>query len=237
MNCPRCSQSMTQDTLQAHLGREVTIDLCISCQAFWFDTRESLQLTPGATLKLFRTIGAHVAAPRSHDEARCLCPRCSAPMRLAHDQQRNTKFQYLSCPKGHGRFTSFYDFLREKDFIRPVSPAQLAELREKLQILNCSNCGAAIDLTTRSSCDHCGSAISMLDTKHAQELVDELRKADSGSGMVDPTLPMRLLQARHDVVASIGSADRGEDWFRDVSTSGLVGAGLRALIRLHELFE
>ena len=31
-----------------------TIDLCSDCQALWFDAFESAQLTPGATLDLFR---------------------------------------------------------------------------------------------------------------------------------------------------------------------------------------
>ena len=53
---------MTALTLEAALGETVSIDLCASCQAFWFDQHESLQLAPGSTLKLFRLIGEQASA-------------------------------------------------------------------------------------------------------------------------------------------------------------------------------
>ena len=55
MTCPNCGAAMTAQTLDGHLGTLVTIDLCVPCQMFWFDTRESLKLAPGAVLKLFST--------------------------------------------------------------------------------------------------------------------------------------------------------------------------------------
>ena len=48
---------MTGEALNGHLGTAVTIDVCLPCRMFWFDGRESLQLAPAATLKLFRIIG------------------------------------------------------------------------------------------------------------------------------------------------------------------------------------
>ena len=56
---------MTSHTVAGQLGRSVTVDLCDPCQSIWFDPRESLQLTPGATLMLFRLIGEHVAKPHA----------------------------------------------------------------------------------------------------------------------------------------------------------------------------
>jgi hypothetical protein len=44
--------------------------------AGWFDPRESLQLTPGATLMLFRIIGEHVARPHALESETAKCPRC-----------------------------------------------------------------------------------------------------------------------------------------------------------------
>jgi len=32
---------MTAMALDGHLGKQVTIDVCVSCQAFWFDQFES----------------------------------------------------------------------------------------------------------------------------------------------------------------------------------------------------
>ena len=54
---------MDAHTFVDALGRELSIDLCKPCQSFWFDGHESLQLSPGATLSLFRLIGEHVARP------------------------------------------------------------------------------------------------------------------------------------------------------------------------------
>jgi hypothetical protein len=221
---------MTEDTLDGHLGATVTIDYCLTCHAFWFDGHESLQLSPGATLKLFRTIGEHVARAAPFPGT-CTCPRCGLHLMPVHDFQRTTKFQYLRCPVRHGRLISFLDFLREKNFIRPLSPEQITQLRQNVQTVNCSNCGAAIDLGKESVCSHCGSPLSMLDLKQAETLVSELRQADQGARSVDPTLPIRLEQARREVEASFATFDRHPSWYEDVSATGLVEAGVRALSR------
>ncbi len=53
---------MAAQTLDGHLGTTVSIDLCLPCQAFWFDSQESLRLSPGAVLRLFRIIGERALA-------------------------------------------------------------------------------------------------------------------------------------------------------------------------------
>src|SRR5919109_1451256 len=163
-------QPMHEETFDGHLGRSVEVDLCFSCQAFWFDARESLSLTPGSTLRLFKLIGDRSGRSQPSEADLAKCPRCRGRLRQTHDMQRATRFQYLRCPNGHGRFITFFDFLREKDFIRPLSAAQVAELRRNVQAVNCSNCGAPVDLGRGSVCAHCGSPLSMLDLGRASEL-------------------------------------------------------------------
>ena len=105
--------------------------------------------------------------------------------------QRTTRFEYLRCPNGHGRLTSFFNFLREKDFIRPLTPQQIAHLRENLQSVNCSNCGAPVDLSKGATCEHCRSPLSMLDMRQAETLVAQLQQADNREKQgVDPALPL-----------------------------------------------
>jgi hypothetical protein len=222
---------MTSQTLDGHLGATVSIDLCLPCQVFWFDTQESLRLSPGAVLMLFRIIGERALEARPAAASRPACPRCHVRLFPTHDRQRNTPFQYLRCPKEHGRLISFIEFLREKDFIRPLSAQQIADLRQSVPIVNCSNCGAPIDLARSSACGHCGSPLSMLDLKQAGALVAALREADHPDRPIDPTLPLRLERARREVEASFASFERGESWFGDVTRGGLVGAGLSALGR------
>jgi hypothetical protein len=234
MTCPRCQAEMTTHTLDAHLGRSVAIDLCLPCQAFWFDARESLQLSPASTLRLFELIGERAAGggPAAAPSGAVACPRCRAPLRRTHDMQRGTRFEYLSCPRGHGRLTTFFNFLREKDFIRPLSAAQLAELRRNLASVNCSNCGAPVNLTTGTACAHCGAPLSMLDLHQAERLVGQLRGAASRpAGAVDPTLPLQLEQVRRNMQASFDSLERDPSWYHTVASAGLVGAGLSAVAR------
>jgi Zn-finger nucleic acid-binding protein len=230
MTCPGCRAEMTPQTLEGHLGTSVTIDVCLPCQVFWFDSGESLKLSPAGVLALFRMIGEHPWTARPADASRPACPRCDVRLFLTHDQQRNTKFEYLRCPKGHGRLTTFMNFLREKNFIKPLSPQEVEQLRQGVQTVSCSNCGAPIDLATSSTCTHCGSALSMLDMKQAGALIAELRAA-SPPKAINPALPLELERARREVDAAFASFECGPSWFEEVSSSGLVGAGLSALGR------
>lgn len=223
---------MDAHTLDAHLGRAVVVDVCDPCQALWFDAGENLQLTPGATLAMFRVIGEHVAKPQSAGADTAKCPRCRGRLRKTQDMQRSTKFEYFRCPNGHGRLTTFFDFLKEKDFVRPLTPHQIAELRKNIQIVNCSNCGAAIDLARGSDCAHCGSPLSMLDLKQAETLVAQLREADRTDKPVDPALPLALARARREADEAFAGLPGNDVWLQDNGALGLVGAGLTALVRL-----
>ncbi len=231
MNCPGCNGPMTAETLDGHLGRPVSIDLCFACQLLWFDQNESLQLAPRSTLRLFRMIGEQAAARHGTSAAEPRCPRCASRLVKTHDKQRNTRFQYWRCERRHGRLIGFFDFLREKDFIRPLSPEQIEELRRNVQTVNCSNCGASIDLAHASACGHCGSPLSMLDGEQAKQLIGQLQRADRTDRPVDPALPLELARARRQVETSFASFEKDQDWFGDVTRSGLVGAGLVALAR------
>jgi len=216
---------MAGHTFEARLGRSVSIDLCLECQFLWFDKGESIQLSPASTLKLFRAIGEHGARGRRPSPGEMACPRCGARLGLAHDRQRNTRFQYWRCPAGHGRLTSFFDFLREKEFIRPLSREQVEMLRRSVDAVNCSNCGAPVDLAVGSTCGHCGSPLSMLDLEQAGRLVAQLREADRAGKPVDPTLPLDMERARREVEAAFASFQKEPEWTLDV------GAGLAALAR------
>ncbi|MEQ1757525.1 MAG: zf-TFIIB domain-containing protein [Vicinamibacterales bacterium] len=221
MTCPNCNQAMTEQVLGGHLGSTVTLDICHACHVFWFDSRESIQLTPASTLRLFRLIGEQSSPARRALEAGSKCPRCGLSLKLVHDLQRATRFEYRRCPREHGRLITFFDFLREKNFLTPMSPAQIDQLRRNVDSVNCSNCGAAIDLTHRSTCGHCGSALSIIDVNQAERLVAELRAADRSGQPVDPTLPLQLERARREAAEAL----------KDVPSSGLLFASLQSLAR------
>lgn len=232
MECPRCGASMEEQTFEAHLGRKIAIDICFSCQAFWFDTRESIGLTPGATLALFRLMGDRVGqAPVTHADT-AKCPRCRTRLRHTSDMQRTTRFEYWRCPHDHGRLTTFFDFLREKDFIKPLSPRQLAELRRSVQTVNCSNCGAPVDLTIGAACAHCGSPLSMLDLQQAERLIAQLRQAEArAAAPIDPGLPLDLARARREVERAFPDERQVANWLQDAATTDLLGASLVAVAK------
>ena len=167
-------------SLEARLGTTLTIDLCPACRAIWFDRYEDLQLSPAATLKLFGIISEQSTAAASPWPGVMNCPRCSARLLRTHDIQRNTKFQYWRCEAGHGRLMSFIDFLRAKDFVKALTPQQVAELRQNVQTINCSNCGGTLDLGKDTVCAHCGAAISMLDLKQMATTIEQLKAAAAG---------------------------------------------------------
>jgi hypothetical protein len=135
-------------------------------------------------------------------------------------------------PNGHGRLISFFDFLREKDFIRPLTPQQIAELRENVGSVNCANCGGPVDLSKGAVCLHCGTPLSMLDMKQAEKLVAQLQKAeDRAHQPIDPTLPIELERVRRETERSFAAFPGDPIWLGDVSSTGLVGAGLMTLAR------
>ena len=232
MTCPRCASPMHPHRLDGHMGREVDIDVCVSCQSIWFDARENLQLTPGATLGVFRLIGEKVARPSVEHRDIAKCPRCQAQLRRTQDMQRNTRFEYFRCPNDHGRLIAFFDFLKEKDFVKPLTPSQIAALRRDVQTINCSNCGAPIDLATRSDCAHCGSPLSMIDMHQAERVIAQLREAERTDKPIDPALPLALERARRQTESLFEGLQGRDGWEVEIGSLGLVGAGLTELVRL-----
>lgn len=221
---------MVSLTLEGHSATAVTVDVCATCHVFWFDTYESLQLSPASTLKLFTHIGDASAGKKPAIPAVVRCPRCDSRLLPTHDRQRDTRFEYWRCDHRHGRLITFFNFLREKSFVKALSAKQLEELRQHIQTVNCSNCGGPVDLTHASVCLHCSSPVSMLDMKQAERLVSQFREA-STPRPIDPALPMHMVRPRREVEAAFATMERGDDWWRDASSSGLVEAGVAALVR------
>lgn len=230
MTCPNCRAAMKTLTLEGHYQRPVVIDLCEKCQAFWFDGLESLQLAPVSVLQLFRVVGKAGGGARAPLSDRARCPRCDEGLLKTFDQQRGSKFEYRRCPAGHGRLTSFFNFLKEKDFVRPLTAAQIEELRKNLQAINCSNCGAPVDLQ-KGACAHCGSALSMLDVGQAEKLVAALQLKSGTAGTVDPALLLNLERARRDVKSAFSAFEGDPGWYGNASSAGLVNAALSAFSR------
>lgn len=219
---------MTDWTLNSRLGVEIQIAVCPPCQAFWFDQHKDLQLSPGSTLKLMKFIGEHSSSPKPALKPVLCCPHCGAALTFAHNIARNVRFTYWQCPNQHGRFITFFEFLKEKNFIHPLSPRELEQLRETIHTVNCSSCGAAIDLQNNSVCPYCHSAISILDLKQQQRMLAELKEAAEPKP-VDPALTLKLAMIKERTAALFEVHDA--KWWDDARSGDLIQAGLNAVAR------
>jgi DNA-directed RNA polymerase subunit RPC12/RpoP len=169
---------MEMQTFEGNYGKPVTLDVCSPCGAIWFDGFENLQLTPGSILKLFKLIHEKHALHSKTPDRSLQCPRCQRKLVHTQDLQRTTRFSYELCPQNHGRLSTFFQFLREKQFIRDLTAKEIEELKQRIHMLHCSNCGASINLNTDAHCPYCRSAISMLDPQQMEKTALALQQAE-----------------------------------------------------------
>jgi hypothetical protein len=174
LTCPGCRNPMTAVELERYGAGTEIVDLCADCQVLWFDPMESPALAPSATLNLFRQINEARPAVRRALPQAMRCPRCDSALALTQDLQHTTRFSYYRCARGHGRLTPFFQFLQEKNFIRPVPPEELERLKSLVKIVRCSSCGAPIDLAKSTACEFCRAPIAILDPDAASKAIREL---------------------------------------------------------------
>lgn len=234
MKCPSCRNQMTERSFERLYGRSLTLDLCHPCQGIWFDRQELLQLAPSATIALVAAIHDTAPGARQPLAARLKCPRCGRGLSEATDLQRNTRFIFFNCPSDHGRFLTFYQFLRAKNFVRSLDAREVAELRTRLRQVNCSNCGAPVDVERNAACRFCRTPVAVLDPDQVRKAIDELRQAEEKRQAVDPALPIALATERLRAERAWAELPEARGWPALVTGEGsdLVAAGLRALVRL-----
>jgi hypothetical protein len=170
---------MEPRALARHAGGELQVDLCHPCHAIWFDRNESLQLAPGAVVALFQDIHRHRDDTRRPLAERPKCPQCRTVLALTRDVGKAGRFTYYRCPRDHGRLTPFSEFLREKQFVRSLTPAGLARVRAELRSVRCSGCGAAVDLERESKCGFCRAPIAILDADAVEKAVRMWSEAEA----------------------------------------------------------
>ncbi|MEQ1774414.1 MAG: zf-TFIIB domain-containing protein [Burkholderiales bacterium] len=174
-HCTNCSSKMTAYVLPGHYDAKVEIDVCMDCNAIWFDQFESMALSPDGTVALFQLIHqrggtATSAAAKFSEGLRCVT--CGEGMQLTNDQVKGTRFAYQACRKGHGRLTTFYNFLAEKQFVRELTKAERAKLAAKVEQIRCSGCGAAINIGKVDACEYCRAPVSVFDREAAKKAID-----------------------------------------------------------------
>jgi len=230
VNCPGCGAPMqTLDFERLLLGR-VALDFCFACQLVWFDEHESTQLTPGGIIEVFKAFDAHRAPTRNPLPELLDCPRCNSRLALTHDLQRTTHFTYYRCEWGHGRLTPFVQFLLEKNFVRPLSGSELATLKARVRTVQCSNCGAPVDLQHDTACPYCRSPLAILDPEAVNKALRELSTAEIQRTTIDVD---RLADALTMRAPGIVGWNRGATAAIDAGLAGdLVAAGVTIVAAL-----
>jgi hypothetical protein len=223
--CPGCGAAMQPRALERRLQGRTDIDLCFGCRAIWFDSYESSQLAAGAVIELFRAIHEAQGEAQRPLGASLRCPRCRSSLQLTHDLQRTTRITYYRCLEGHGRFTTFYQFLREKRFVRELSAAEVAGLRATISQVKCSSCGAPIDLARDAQCSHCHMPLAILDADAVRTALAELAEAERRRQEVDPGAAMQAMIATRQMERRLASYEG-----RASGTLGLELGGLGDLV-------
>ena len=161
--------------LPCHYNQSIEIDVCHDCNAIWFDQWESSQLSPDGTVALFQLInergGASSTATSKFGEG-LRCVTCGTGMRLTQDRVKNTRFAYQACPKGHGRLTTFYNFLSEKQFVRELTQQERAKLATSVQQIKCSSCAAPVNISKTDACEYCRAPVAVFDREAAKKAID-----------------------------------------------------------------
>jgi uncharacterized protein YbaR (Trm112 family) len=185
------------------------LDLCMSCHAIWFDPHESAQLTPGAVMELFRLIHEHEGDPARPLRDVLPCPVCRERLSFTRDIQRTNRISYYRCLAGHGRLTTFLQFLREKNFVRDLAPGEIEQLRARVAQVRCSSCGAMIDLARDAQCSYCRAPVSILDADAVAKTLAELDAAERKRVTVDPQAMIDGLLAGKEVERRLAKAEVG----------------------------
>lgn len=208
----------------------LTLDACDNCQALWLDATESQQLTPGALIELFRAISASRPQQRAAFPALLPCPRCTTLLTLTRDVNQTTRFTYYRCRRGHGRFTPYAQFLREKNFIRPIEESEVTRLRATVSTVRCVSCGGPVALDRSAVCPYCGAPVMLLDPDAVGKALAALDSAEARRTEAKPLTG--------DGVIAIANVERELARNRRESDLGigidLISVGLQALALWHD---
>jgi Zn-finger nucleic acid-binding protein len=175
-HCPNCKQAMQHHGLAGHYGRNVAIDSCANCHVFWFDRSESTSLNADGVVELFKLINTYKIAQTAGFNRQLGCPRCHLKLHAKNDRVNTGSFTYFACDDGHGRLTTFYQFLIEKKFVRLLNSLEIAQLGADVKQIQCSGCGAPVKLSEQSACSYCRAPIAVFDRNAAQKAIDQYLK-------------------------------------------------------------
>ena len=121
--CGNCRAPMAGLVLDGHYGRHVEIDRCAPCHLVWFDTVESVRLSGTGMLSLLGDMAQAQREPHRLLRPDPRCPRCDGTLKVIHNRTRWGSTRQLECPRQHGVYQTFAQFLSEKgSCVRSAAP-------------------------------------------------------------------------------------------------------------------
>jgi hypothetical protein len=238
IRCPNCRQPMQTQSLQQNYSGTERVELCFPCAGIWFDRLASVQLAPAAVIELFKEISSNRAAAQPVAN-QLTCPRCGDALELSFDLSKSGRFSYFRCLRGDGRFTPFFQFLREKQFVRNLTLVEIQRVRSQVREIRCSQCGAPIDLVNSTQCQYCHAPVSFLDPDAVGKALHmwsdaENRRQKLGDALLQIQLPHadQTAEAPLGVHLLTGASQQGS-MAAGVGLD-LVATGMRAIGRLFE---
>lgn len=253
--CPSCRQKMDILPLESRTGQPLEIDLCYHCHGIWFDGTESTQLSPQSVLRLFKELALHKDDPHSILSEKMRCPRCRGALVRGSDRTKSGPYVVYRCLANRdGRFSSFSSFMVEKGFVRHLNNTEITALANSVKVINCSSCGASVDLRKDHACPYCRSAFSLLDPDAVEKALARYKiqgqasvlaaQAETGVDSDSPAQKINRSMAAADVLivqerirldnerrAQEEARRRGTTW-GPIGVEDLVwGAGLREVLR------
>jgi hypothetical protein len=190
---------MTTQQLASVTGGTVHIDLCFNCRGIWFDPQENLKLSPAAVLELFKLLHAHRNDAVCALANKLACVRCQRPLTQGFDVVRTGRYITYRCGQRHGRFSTFSSFMIEKGFVRLLTQPEIDDMARRVAVINCTSCGAPVDLRTDHACPHCRSALSLLDPLAVERALQNYSNAAQATGVVKASeFADALMMVEHD---------------------------------------
>lgn len=235
--CPSCDRLLSVEHFEGHYGARVELDLCHPCELIWFDKLENIRLSAGGVLALMRAMSEGLDGARPVLPSELGCPRCAAPLRTEVRRKGPASWQVRACPEGHGQLVRYLDYLTERDCVKPLTGTRLDELRQHVQQVRCSGCGAAVSLAVeQAACTHCGAALSVLDAAATADALSRLQAEQERRSSPDPdTIAADMVMAR---LRTETTYRRMDSIYRErpaeVALEGLVEVGLRFIARLFD---
>ena len=154
---------MSVHRFATHAGPPLELDICFACQGLWFDRHENLKLSPDAVVELFRQLHEHRADQHLPLQNSLTCPRCPKQLTKGFDVVRTGRYITYRCAGQHGRYSPFSSFMVEKGFVRHMTRPEIDDLAQRVGAVNCTSCGAPVDVRNEHACGYCKAPLSLLD--------------------------------------------------------------------------